>query len=200
MSADWAVCPISVVVTGEVCHVPRDLEMDDFFQELVDEFYEDAYRFALSLARNPDDACDLTQQVYANAASHLHQLRDRTKAKSWLFTALYRGFLKSKAREKRQPLAEEEDIAKLAAPVAGGEQEVSHGELRDALLRLEESHRVILGLFYMDQISYKEIAVILDIPIGTVMSRLARAKGALREMMNSGNRNPSRRSNTKNPT
>jgi len=172
--------------------------MDDVFQELVDGFYADVYRFALSLARNPDDACDLTQQVYANTAGRIHQLRDRTKAKSWLFTALYREFLKSKAREKRQPLAEEEEIAKLEAPADGGEQMVSHAELRDALLRLEEPHRVILTLFYMDQISYKEIAAILDIPIGTVMSRLARAKDALRALINPGNINRSGGSDRKN--
>jgi len=162
--------------------------MDSLFQELVDGFYADVYRFALSLARNPDEACDLTQQVYATAAKRIDQLRERSKAKSWLFTTLYREFLKSKARAKRQPLASEEEIEKLEDPGGGGEQQAAHTELREALLHLEDAHRAILTLFYMDQISYKEISAILEIPIGTVMSRLARAKEALRELLNPGNK------------
>ena len=170
----------------------------NFFQELVDDFYTDVYRFALSLARNPDDACDLTQHVYATAAARIDQLRERSKAKSWLFTALYREFLKSKARAKRQPIAAEEDIDKLEDPGGGGEQQAAHTELREALLRLEESHRAILSLCYMDQISYKEISAILEIPLGTVMSRLARAKDALREALNPGNKTTSRGSDEQN--
>ena len=172
--------------------------MDDLFQELVDGFYADVYRFALSLTRNPDDACDLTQQVYATAAARIDQLRERSKAKSWLFTTLYREFLKSRARAIRQPLAAEEQIDRLEDPGGGGEQQAAHTELREALLRLEESQRTILSLFYMDQISYKEISAILEIPIGTVMSRLARAKDALRQLLNSGNNNTSHGSDGQN--
>lgn len=160
--------------------------MDGIFQELVDEYYVDVYRFALSLTRNPDDACDLAQQVYATAAGHIHQLREVSKAKSWLFTTLYREFLKSRVRANRQPLAEEEDIEKLQDPGTGSERQAAYVELREALFQLEESHRTILTLFYMDQVSYKEIAALLEIPIGTVMSRLARAKDALREVLNPG--------------
>jgi len=162
--------------------------MDNVFQELVDAFYADVYRFALSLARNPDDASELTQQVYATAAGRIHQLHERSKAKSWLFTTLYREFLKSQARSKRMPLADEEEIAKLESPDGGGAQQTAHAELHEALLQLEESQRAILSLFYMDQISYKEISAILEIPIGTVMSRLARAKAAVRELLNPGNK------------
>lgn len=165
--------------------------MDNVFQELVDGYYKDVYRFALSLARNPDDASDLTQQVYATAAGRIHQLRERSKAKSWLFTTLYREFLKSQARSKRQPLADEEEIARLEAPGGGGAQQAAHAELHEALLKLEESQRAILSLFYMDQISYKDISAILEIPIGTVMSRLARAKEALRGLLDAGNKTSS---------
>ncbi len=185
---------MSIVEAQILCYGHRPTcQMDTLFQELVDAFYADAYRFALSLARNPDDACELTQQVYANAASRIHQLRDPSKAKSWLFTALYREFLKSKARANRLPLAGEEEIAKLEDPGSGGEQQAAHQELREALLMLEESQRAVLSLFYMEQISYKEISAILEIPIGTVMSRLARAKEALREVLKSGNKVPSSR-------
>lgn len=172
--------------------------MDNVFQELVDGYYADVYRFALSLSRNPDDACDLTQQVYATAAARIDQLRERSKAKSWLFTTLYREFLKTQARAKRQPLASEEEIELLEGADSGGAQQVAHTELHEALLKLEESHRAILSLFYMDQISYKEIAAILEIPIGTVMSRLARAKEALREILNPWNKNASQGSDQQN--
>lgn len=69
----------------------------------MDSFYEPLYRFGLSLARNEADACDLTQQTFALWARKGHQLRDPTKAKSWLFTTLYREFLGATRHQTRFP-------------------------------------------------------------------------------------------------
>jgi len=63
------------------------------FQELVDAHYQPLYRFAYSLAKNPDKAADLVQQTYCIWAQKGDQLKDRSKAKTWLFTTLYREFL-----------------------------------------------------------------------------------------------------------
>jgi RNA polymerase sigma-70 factor (ECF subfamily) len=71
------------------------------YEQTVALYYEDLHRFALSLARNPDDARDLTQESYCRLLSKSAQLRDRTKVKSWLFTTLYRVFLGWKRHEKR---------------------------------------------------------------------------------------------------
>lgn len=151
------------------------------FELLVETHYEDLYRFAFSLARNPDEASDLTQQTFAIYAEKGDQIREVEKRKNWLFTTLYREFLKSRARSRRQVSLEESGLemnhpAEDSSVQRGSEQR----ELLAALAALGEDQRAILTLFYLDQHSYKEIAVILGIPTGTVMSRLSRAKEALR--------------------
>lgn len=161
------------------------------FEKLVDEHYVDLYRFAYSLARNPDDASDLTQQTFSIYAQKGDEVRDSSKCKSWLFTTLYREFLKQGARAKRQIPMEEEELESNTVPEASDAQRVAeHHELLAALTSLEESHRAILSLFYLDQCSYKEIAEIIGFPIGTVMSRLSRAKDALRAKLQGDAKKP----------
>ncbi len=154
------------------------------FEQIVDAFYRDLYRFALSLTRNPDDASDLTQQTFATFAQKQDDLRDRARCNSWLFTTLYRDFLRQGARSQKIVAMEPETLEIHAPPVAAtGSASAEHREILDILLGLEEPHRAVLSLFYLEDYSYKDIAAILDIPLGTVMSRIARAKEALRAAM-----------------
>src|SRR5580698_10572930 len=91
------------------------------FDDLVDRFYPMLYRFALSLARNEPDACDLTQHTFSVWAKKGHLLRDATKVKSWLFTTLYREFISTRRREQRWPkeeLSEVEHELPAVAPEA----------------------------------------------------------------------------------
>src|SRR6185436_13012608 len=81
----------------------------DDFEQIVSEHYEPLYRFAFSLARNEADACDLTQQTFYIWATKGHQLRDRSKVKSWLFTILHREFLNVCKRVVRFPHIELSD-------------------------------------------------------------------------------------------
>lgn len=156
------------------------------FEQIVDAFYRDLYRFALSLTRNPDDASDLTQQTFATFAQKQDDLRDRARCKSWLFTTLYRDFLRQGARAQKIVSMEPETLEIHAPPVAAsGAASAEHREILDTLLGLEEPYRAVLSLFYLEDYSYKDIAAILDIPLGTVMSRIARAKEALRAAMKS---------------
>lgn len=151
------------------------------FEQLVDDHYGDLYRFAVSLARNADEACDLTQQVFVTFARKGDKIRDRSKCRSWLFTSLYRDFLRQKERSKRLTSMDEDGLELYAGfhpPEAT--PTIAHHEAREALLSLDEAHRAILSLFYLDDCSYKEIAARLDLPMGTVMSRISRAKTALR--------------------
>ena len=158
--------------------------MKEEFQQLVDEHYEALYRFAYSLAKNPDRAADLVQQTFCIWAQKNHQLKDRSKAKTWLFTTLYREQLSYARRNSKFP---EQDISDLDYQLSEEQKDsgrVLDGQRAVALLNaLDETYRAPLSLFFMQQHSYKEIAEILDIPIGTVMSRIARGKKQLREKM-----------------
>jgi RNA polymerase sigma-70 factor (ECF subfamily) len=158
------------------------------FEKLVELYYADLYRFAHSLARNPDDASDLVQQTFATYARKGDDLRDSTKAKSWLFTTLYREFLKQTARGRRVVSIDETTLENTAPAPATNDapRAAEQQELLEALAALEDSQRAILSLFYLDQLSYKEIAAALELPIGTVMSRLSRAKDALRARLHAG--------------
>ena len=154
------------------------------YEQIVALHHESLYRFAFSLAGNPDDAADLTQEAYVRLLNKSWQLRDRTKVKSWLFTTLYRIFLGSKHRENRFPqvevLSAEDELPPLAQDIA---DEVDGEMAMDTALDLEEHFRVPLVLHYLQCLSYREIAAILDVPIGTVMSRLSRGKDLLRQRL-----------------
>lgn len=154
------------------------------FQDLVDRFYEALYRFAWSLARNDADACDLTQQTFALWARKGHQLRDSSKVRSWLFTTLYREFVATWRHQAQFPHQELDGQHEEIAPVESRVVEEMDGHtVLQTLSQLEIVYRAPLTLFYLEQHSYKEIAEILEIPMGTVMSRIARGKQQLRALL-----------------
>ena len=154
----------------------------EIFTQLVDAHYTPLYRFALSLTRNTSDACDLTQQTFFIWARKGEQLRDAAKAKSWLFTTLYREFLRG--RRRGDHLTALEDLPPGESDPAAPEVDVvtgmDAGLVVEALQEVEEVYHVPLTLFYLEELSYKEIADSLEVPIGTVMSRLSRGKAQLR--------------------
>ncbi|MEZ5275935.1 MAG: RNA polymerase sigma factor [Opitutaceae bacterium] len=154
------------------------------FQALVDSHYESLFRFGQSLAGNTADAADLTQQTFFIWAKKGHALRDAEKVKSWLFTTLYREFLKHNRRSRKIDYRENDEIERTASPTEPDWLEtLDAGLVVEALSQLDETFKAPLTLFYLEDTSYKEIAAILDIPIGTVMSRLSRGKTQLREQL-----------------
>ncbi len=158
--------------------------VDAEFERVVEEFYMPLYRFALSLSRNDADAADLTQQTFCTWGTKGHQLRDRSKAKTWLFTTLYRDFLSRRRQASR--FVEVESDSQFVEPAhveSSVVETLDAAAVQAALLELEERYRAPVTLFYMKQHSYREIAEILEIPIGTVMSRISRGKAELRERL-----------------
>ena len=156
----------------------------DEFEDLVDQYYQALYRFGFSLAKSPDRAADLVQQTFVIWAQKGHQLKDRSKAKTWLFTTLYREHLGIARRSQRHP---ETEISEVEHELSNEEESGRKLDAQRAvslLNGLDETFRAPLTLFYLQQHSYKEIAVILDVPIGTVMSRISRGKEQLRKKMN----------------
>lgn len=151
---------------------------------LVDRHYAALYRFALSLSGSGDAASDLVQQTYYLWAEKGHQLRDGSKAKSWLFTTLYREYLSTYRRNVRHPQVELDD-AEGELPVVPPEifNELDGATMVQSLTAVDEVFRAPLTLFYLEELSYKEIADLLEVPIGTVMSRLSRGKEQLRKLL-----------------
>src|SRR5262245_19345713 len=142
------------------------------------------YRFALSLTREPCDAADLTQQTFLLWASKGHQLREQSKVKAWLFTALYREFLRGERKRGRESSGEDELSDEQCLPAAANN--LDGDAVVRALLDLEEIYRAPLSLFYLQEHSYKEIAETLGLPVGTVMSRISRGKARLKKQLTDG--------------
>ncbi|WP_309384054.1 RNA polymerase sigma factor [Cerasicoccus frondis] len=154
------------------------------FRQLVADYYQPLYRFAYSLTKNQDEACDLTQQTFVVYAEKGDSLRDASKVKSWLFTTLYREFLRIRRRGANMSFQEPEIIEAEAPKVDPGIASKLDGRSAvEALEKVEETYREPLTLFYLKDLSYKEIAEVLDIPIGTVMSRLSRGKTQLKKAL-----------------
>jgi RNA polymerase sigma-70 factor, ECF subfamily len=138
----------------------------------------------MSLTRTESDACDLVQQTFLTWATKGHQLQDSSKAKSWLFTTLHRCFLESRRRTTRFPHVE---ITGAEAELPNVEPEhLSRLDAQDVLLllsRVDEQFQAAVALFYLEDYSYNEIASILEIPLGTVKSRIARGLAQLKELV-----------------
>lgn len=165
---------------------PSTVEAAAEFEQLVDLHYRPLYRFAYSLSGSDDAACDLVQQTFFRWAERGHQLRDRSKARSWLYTTLHREFLQLVRRSGRDvplPGDHEEGGGELAAPEAAWIERLDVDAVYAALTRVEEVFRVPLSLFYFEEFSYADIAGMLGVPIGTVMSRISRGKDRLRRLL-----------------
>lgn len=158
-------------------------EPDLNFESIVSAYYQPLYRFGYSLAKNEHEAGDLAQQTFYIYAEKRSSLRDKSKVKSWLFTTLYREFLRRRRKDGRMDSYEPEMLE-----AAGGSVEPHIRRTMDANLAVEALdevdtvYREPLNLFYLKDLSYKEIAEILDVPIGTIMSRLSRGKAQLRDI------------------
>ena len=153
------------------------MSFDPEFENLVKLYYRDLYRFGLSLSGSEADACDLTQQTFYIWANKRDQLRDPSSVKSWLFTTLHREFLKSCRRQKRfVDESAEESIGNAPEVSADHVNRIDSQTLLRFLGELDEDHRAALVLYYMEDLPYKEIAEVLGIPLGTVQSRISRAK------------------------
>jgi RNA polymerase sigma-70 factor, ECF subfamily len=154
------------------------------FTQIVTQYYEPLYRFAFSLTRAEADACDLTQQTFYIWATKGNQLRDISKIKSWLFTTLHREFLSIRRKYSRleysESIDEDEDPAAVSPDLVNSLDAVRLVEL---LEQVKEPYQSAITLFYMEDYSYKEIAEILDVPIGTIQSRISRGVGQLQRLI-----------------
>ena len=160
------------------------MSADSGFESLVSSYYGPLYQFAFSLTRSEADACDLTQQTFYIWATKGHQLRDGSKVKTWLFTTLHREFLNMRRKIVRFPHHELSELDHELPSVSPTMVDaLDSAKVVDLLKRVAEPYQASLALFYMEDYSYKEIAEILDVPLGTVQSRISRGMAQLQQFI-----------------
>jgi RNA polymerase sigma-70 factor (ECF subfamily) len=162
--------------------------MDDeiAFREVVDRTHATVFRLACALVADRDEAADVTQETYVRAWSRRGELRDPAAALGWL-GRIARNVAIDRRRSWwnriRSPLADDGESAAPAELRAGADEQLIAAQeastVRRAMRLLSEKHRVVLTLREVEDLSYGEIAELLELPVGTVESRLHRARAAL---------------------
>lgn len=169
----------------------RDRPSPELFEELAMPLFDSLYNFARWIAANREEAEDLVQETYAKALRGFASFEQGTNFRAWIFRILRNTFLTSRTGLKATvPLEDEESSV---TPVNASTPEsillgnLDQQALRDAIAELPVAHREVLLLCDVEEMSYREIAEALTIPIGTVMSRISRARSALRAILRGRN-------------
>ena len=155
-------------------------------RQLVEAHYSVVYGYAFRLAGSAADAEDLAQQTFLIAHQKLHQIRETDKADRWLLAVVRSCFMKSRRRKRPSPAANLELNVDEIPEAAAVDSIVDEERLQAAIDQLSDEFKIVVVMFYFEELSYKEIAAELGLPIGTVMSRLSRAKGRLRGALFNG--------------
>jgi RNA polymerase sigma-70 factor (ECF subfamily) len=141
------------------------------------------YGYAFRLTGSAADAEDLTQQTFLIAHQKLSQLRDAGCARGWLFAVLRRAYLKSQQKTRRLPMASAAlDIETIPDQIVA-DLVVDRELLQAAINELPAAYKLVVLSFYFENLSYREIAEQFELPVGTVMSRLSRAKNQIRSRL-----------------
>lgn len=172
-------CQLESIPTGGPGGQSEVLSIERLVEQHLDAVFRYAYRFSGNVA----DAEDITQQVFLLAQRHIDQLRDPLRAGAWLLSIVRNTFLKQKRRE-RPASASTIDLELDRFPDQRTMREpTDSGPLQNALDQLDCHHKQIILMYYFEELSYQQIADKINVKIGTVMSRLSRAKTNLREII-----------------
>lgn len=156
----------------------------DNFETTTVPYLTELYRTAIRLVRNPTIAEDCVQETYLQARRTYHRFQQGTNCRAWLFTILLNVVRHHRRDSYRSGSAADFELAVAAIPaVPPVESSLSDEEILSALDQLHESYREAVLLCDVQEFTYKEASGILQVPIGTVMSRLSRGREALRNKL-----------------
>lgn len=149
------------------------------FCENVDKYKDDLYIMALAMLKNEADAEDAVSNAILKAYEHADQVRAFHKFKAWMLTITKNEALK--IMEKRFYLPGDDTVEAMSEPVLE-----HYDEMWDIMQQMKEEYRLVVVLFYYDDLSLRDISEVLSIPVGTVKSRLSRGKEELRKALKGG--------------
>lgn len=139
-------------------------------------------RYARALTRGQEGADDLVQETLLRALEKTHLWQAGTNLRAWLFTLLHNNYVNTVRRSARQGHRVDVEFAGLTTP-AHQQRALELRDLERAIARLPEDQRTALLLIALEGMKYEEAAAVLDVPVGTIRSRLSRAREALRQML-----------------
>ena len=177
-------------------------EKRQFLSQVLDEVFDGLYGYAMVLSRDRTEAEDLVQETCVRAVKAVESLQPGSNAKSWLFTILRNIWLNQVRQRRAAPKIFELDVDENTLgmaveasmdPLALYVSKVERDQVREAIQQLPDEFREIIVLREYEELSYQEIATLLDCPAGTVMSRLGRARSKLRSLLSDALDTPDRR-------
>lgn len=171
--------------------IERALEGDrEAFGQLVYRYQDRLYASMIQITGSSDDAEDVVQDAFVRAFVKLHTFQQNSQFFTWLYRIAFNSALTNKRKQKNDLSIDQtresggpEPVDSIGGPDEGMLQDERVQSVRKALKLLSEDHREILVLREMEECAYEDIAQILDISIGTVRSRLSRARTALRNVL-----------------
>lgn len=185
-------------VEGDPAEVEiSDAELADIFERDALEYLDQLYGAAVRMTRNPSDAEDLVQETYTKAFAAFRSYRQGTNLRAWLFRILRNTFINSYRKGQREPYSHSADelsesqLLDIDERAPGGArsaeiealERLGDTEVLEAMAALPEDFRTAVYLADVEGFSYKEIAEIMDTPVGTVMSRVHRGRKTLRSLL-----------------
>ncbi len=193
---DWR-STVNYLLMNDVVSVQDRKLLSHQFEEQALPLLDQLYGAALRLTRNPQDAEDLVQETYAKAFAAFHQFKQGTNLKAWLYRILNNAFISNYRKAQRRPkeadsdqvedwqefAAASHDSRGMMSAEAEALENMPDSEIKEALEQLSDDRRAVVYLADIEGFSYQEIADIVGVPIGTVMSRLHRGRTQLREIL-----------------
>ena len=156
------------------------------FEEKVLETIDALYNLAIQLTRNRQDAEDLVQETTLRAYRYFHRFERGTNFKAWIMTIMRNLYINKYRKKLKEPVKVEfEEVENFISlpEISGAQEEIFNEIIKSYITKLPEELRMVIALFYVDGFSYKEMAKIMSVPLGTVMSRLYTARQILKKQL-----------------